>query len=732
MHAQPARFESAMFTFPDSDEEQDDGQYTVLLELVAGVRALHPAAQPPAKLAQLLLQWASLPEADAFRASLLSPARRDTLLVDNHSPQLEPSPVVPPPAAPVPPPAAPVPPPAAPVPPRLSPQQTPPQERCKHSGALQPETERCFSRGREPNAERHDGGSLSVARSPPRRAACRPPNDQSLSDTELIGKAPREMSSRSRQSPSRSAERLNLAVPSASSPPPPGSEVPRLDEIRSASGEIRSPLDSFGASGERHLLLRAGARVATADLECAILEQSFAHGTLSVEELALHLESALSLPKAVALLLSRRATLEGGGDDGGGARASYASIAAVAANISAADEDDARLFRAIRSSSSPFVSAADLEALCWVIADVHPGLEFLKAPGSEQFRSAYVLSVVQRLLWGLEGFGTPRVTLQQWRRSSLPQVLRTLDGETDLNLATHFFSYSHVYVMWCLFCELDEDDDALLTQDDLLRYGSYGLSSRVVERVWMLRRDVSTPGMVYADFVFFLLAEEDKESPAALSYWFHVLDCDGDGYLSVHDMAHFYEEQERRLTAMGEECVPLCELLNEFNDMVSPKQPSRMTCSELRRCGLGFNVVSALTNVRKYLAWEALACEKAAGRANDLRGRSDWDWFAEREYQRLVDEEGSQEWAGEESEEDEEGVAEQTVDAEQNSENKRDGAAEEGGTAPAPASKARPLDGRPVVLSPPLAAECMVRHLEVEVEPDRRGELEEELLMDDR
>ena len=33
----------------------------------------------------------------------------------------------------------------------------------------------------------------------------------------------------------------------------------------------------------------------------------------------------------------------------------------------------------------------------------------------------------------------------------------------------------------------------------------------------------------YDDFVYFLLAEEDKECHAALQYWFHVLDVDGDG-----------------------------------------------------------------------------------------------------------------------------------------------------------------------------------------------------------
>ena len=80
---------------------------------------------------------------------------------------------------------------------------------------------------------------------------------------------------------------------------------------------------------------------------------------------------------------------------------------------------------------------------------------------------------------------------------------------------------------------------------------------------------------------------------------------------------------------------------------VTPQRPSRMKLSELKRSGLGYNIVSALTNVRKYLAWEGLSCEKAAGRASNLRDSTDWDLFADREYRRLVD-------AEEEDEEEEE------------------------------------------------------------------------------
>jgi serine/threonine-protein phosphatase 2A regulatory subunit B'' len=64
--------------------------------------------------------------------------------------------------------------------------------------------------------------------------------------------------------------------------------------------------------------------------------------------------------------------------------------------------------------------------------------------------------------------------------------------------------------------------------------------------------------MEYADFVWFLLAEEvrpsvagghsshepqDKSSARSIEYWFRCMDRDGDGYITYHDMDFFYSQQ---------------------------------------------------------------------------------------------------------------------------------------------------------------------------------------------
>lgn len=139
-----------------------------------------------------------------------------------------------------------------------------------------------------------------------------------------------------------------------------------------------------------------------------------------------------------------------------------------------------------------------------------------------------------------------------------------------------------------------------------------------------------------------------------------MLDVDGDGYLGSKDMWYFYEELQSRLEAMNEELVTYEEIANEFMDIVKPAVRGRISLSELKRCGLGYNLVSALTNVRKYIAWEGLSCEKAAGRASNLRDTRDWDLFADSEYRRLVETEDEASGEGKEAGDDGKGDEDET------------------------------------------------------------------------
>nr|XP_045727750.1 serine/threonine-protein phosphatase 2A regulatory subunit B'' subunit beta-like [Mirounga angustirostris] len=85
-------------------------------------------------------------------------------------------------------------------------------------------------------------------------------------------------------------------------------------------------------------------------------------------------------------------------------------------------------------------------------------------------------------------------------------------------------------------------------------------------------RKVQKEGKIsYADFVWFLISEEDKKTPTSIEYWFRCMDLDGDGALSMFELEYFYEEQCRRLDSMAIEALPFEDCLCQMLDLVKPQ-----------------------------------------------------------------------------------------------------------------------------------------------------------------
>lgn len=111
-----------------------------------------------------------------------------------------------------------------------------------------------------------------------------------------------------------------------------------------------------------------------------------------------------------------------------------------------------------------------------------------------------------------------------------------------------FFSYEHFYVIYCKFWELDKDHDLFIDREDLARHNDHGepfsskywgpvatmilklfvaISTRMIDRIFsgaVTRGASQLDGkMSYTEFVWFLLAEEDKRSQTSIEYWYEIL-----------------------------------------------------------------------------------------------------------------------------------------------------------------------------------------------------------------
>ncbi|XP_036010591.1 serine/threonine-protein phosphatase 2A regulatory subunit B'' subunit delta isoform X5 [Mus musculus] len=276
------------------------------------------------------------------------------------------------------------------------------------------------------------------------------------------------------------------------------------------------------------------------------------------------------------------------------------------------------------------------------VVNSHPGLAFLRA--AKDFHSRYITTVIQRIFYTVNRSWSGMISREELRRSSFLQAVSQLEVEPDINRMTSFFSYEHFYVIYCKFWELDLDRDLTIDRSDLARHGDGAISSRMIDRIFSgavtrarLPRKVGK--LSYADFVWFLLSEEDKTTPTSTEYWFRCMDLDGDGALSMFELEFFYEEQAQRMAARGVEPLPFHDLARQVLDLVAPRCPGRITLRDLKQCGLAGEFFDAFFNVDKYLAREQ---REQAGTPQDTDSdpaASAWDRYAAEEYDFLVAEE---------------------------------------------------------------------------------------------
>ncbi|CCW69494.1 unnamed protein product [Phytomonas sp. Hart1] len=284
----------------------------------------------------------------------------------------------------------------------------------------------------------------------------------------------------------------------------------------------------------------------------------------------------------------------------------------------------------------------DLKEMVKCLISSHPSLEFLQQP---EFQEYYCRTVAIRIMYALERQQCRKVYWRDFDRSDLPEVMMKLDSK-DVNQVLEYFSYEHFYVLYCKFWELDTDRDLFIDYSDLCNYSQGSIVPTVIMRVvegYGRPLTSTVPGHLdFEDFVYFCLSEEDKNSEPAVYYWFKILDVDGDGILSGHELCQFYKENQQRFLEYSESPDgdiayedSMCQMLDMLGfDRVKSRRYG-LTLGDLRACPTPSNFFNMIFNAPKFLLFEHR--DPFAEHQQKLKvEKTDWDRFARAEYDRMA------------------------------------------------------------------------------------------------
>ncbi|KAL8166668.1 hypothetical protein V2J09_008167 [Rumex salicifolius] len=295
-----------------------------------------------------------------------------------------------------------------------------------------------------------------------------------------------------------------------------------------------------------------------------------------------------------------------------------------------------QVFTIMKQPHRRYLIQDDFKPILRELLATHPGLEFLQS--TPEFQERYAETVIYRIFYYINRAGNGYLTLRELKRGNLTAAMQHADEEEDINKVIRYFSYEHFYVIYCKFWELDTDHDFFIDKENLIKYGNHALTYRILDRIFsqVPRKFASTleGKMGYEDFVYFILAEEDKSSEPSLEYWFKCIDLDGNGILTRNEMQFFYEEQLHRMECMAQEAVLFEDILCQIIDMIGPEDDDIVTLRDMKSSKLSGSVFNILFNLNKFMAFETRD-PFLIRQERENPTLTEWDRFAHREYIRL-------------------------------------------------------------------------------------------------
>lgn len=397
--------------------------------------------------------------------------------------------------------------------------------------------------------------------------------------------------------------------------------------------------------------LSQGILPAPSEKEIALLDEMLSiykeNGTpIKKEFFFMFAEDVFKIPLWMKDLLYDRIVqrTQGKGSSDASNELTYTQVSDFFRNCCAKLAQTRRLFEIIkRDPSRNYITLEDLKEVALYLANAHEQLQFF---AETDYQEGYAQTVAIRIMYALEHQQAKKIFWQDFNRSSLPDVLYELDV-IDMDDELQYFSYQHFYVLYCKFWELDTDRDLRLNYFDMRNYGEGMLAPLVIRRVVDGYGRALSSGtkefLDYEDFIYFCLSEEDKNSQAAVYYWFKVLDLDADGLLSGYELASFFtsENQQRLTDCFGSVDPPsyedmMCQMLDMLG--VDPQRLKKhnggLTLADFRACPTPANFFNMIFNAEKFFNFECrdpfLELQKKQGPE-----QTDWDRFASAEYKRM-------------------------------------------------------------------------------------------------
>ncbi|XP_040574043.1 serine/threonine-protein phosphatase 2A regulatory subunit B'' subunit gamma isoform X2 [Lepeophtheirus salmonis] len=251
---------------------------------------------------------------------------------------------------------------------------------------------------------------------------------------------------------------------------------------------------------------------------------------------------------------------------------------------------------------SGFLEETDLETYLGELIHTLPKLDILE----KSFHPFYICTAVRKFYFFLDPIRTGKIKIRDILASGfLDDFLELRDQEAGKDLQeSNWFSGPSVLRIYGQYLNLDNDHNGMLSPSELKNYGTGTLTDTFIQRVFQecLTYDSEMDYKTYIDFV---LAFENRKSPQSLRYFFRILDIKQQGYLDHFTLNYFFKDILKEMDKLKQEPVLFEDVMDEIFDMISPKDPNRITLQDLVNSKQGNTIISILIDLNGFWCHES-------------------------------------------------------------------------------------------------------------------------------
>eukprot|EP01065_Artemidia_motanka_P049264 TRINITY_DN8113_c0_g1_i1.p1 TRINITY_DN8113_c0_g1~~TRINITY_DN8113_c0_g1_i1.p1 ORF type:complete len:496 (+),score=123.25 TRINITY_DN8113_c0_g1_i1:69-1556(+) len=165
-----------------------------------------------------------------------------------------------------------------------------------------------------------------------------------------------------------------------------------------------------------------------------------------------------------------------------------------------------------------------------------------------------------------------------------PEAAAQADMEGGDDIGENWFAFHIMSRVYQHYVELDADWNGMLSATEMRAYNDSSFSPLFVDRVFEAFPTYGYSGEIdFKRYLDFVLATEHAQTPQAVSYFFRALDIGGCGFMAPAHVALFAKELSAKLEQSNLMNIEVADIVREIFDMVNPKDPERITQSDLIR-----------------------------------------------------------------------------------------------------------------------------------------------------